>query len=216
MRTGRTLAALAIAAGASAASVPSTGATDPAGGVAAVYHQLTARTLGDSRALEVEDPVFAGEELRTGADGRARIALADGAMLTLGEGAVVRVDRMVFDPSAGSGAGSGDAAFSILHGAFRMVSGELGAKGAVTLETPIATIGIRGTDFWGYQDGGALSVVLLDDGRVEIETAGGRITLDAPNEGVVITDAAAPLPADPVIWDAARIAQAVQTVAFPQ
>lgn len=212
MTDRKLLAALAVATALLAGGAASAGAEDPAGGVAAVYHQLTARTLSDSRALEVEDSVFPGEELRTGADGRARVALVDGAMLTLGEGAVVRVDRMIFDPSGSAG----EAAFSVLHGAFRMVSGELGARGAVTLETPIATIGIRGTDFWGYQEGGALSVVLLDDGRVEIETAGGRITLDAPNEGIVITDAAAPLPAEPLIWDQARIARSVETVAFPQ
>ncbi|MEQ8602699.1 MAG: FecR family protein [Marivibrio sp.] len=209
------LIGLAAGLGPAGALAPAKGAeanAEAAGGVEAVYRQLVARTLTERRDLSVEDPVYEGEELRTGRDGRARIAMADGALLTLGDEAVLRIDRLVFNPDGGNGAG----AFTVLHGAFRMTSGALGANGAVQVDTPIATIGIRGTDFWGYQDGGALSVVLLDDGRVEIETPGGRIVLDEPRDGIVITDPAAPLPAEPLVWDEDRIARAVETIAFPE
>ncbi|MCR9221514.1 MAG: FecR family protein [Alphaproteobacteria bacterium] len=183
-----------------------------AGAARRVHRALTAETLTARRSVSAAEPVFAREILKTGADGRAVIELDDGAVLTLGEDAVVAIDRMVWDPSARDGL----AALTVLHGAFRMVSGELGAKGRVRVETPIATIGVRGTDFWGYQEGGSLSVVLLDDGRVEIETAGGRIVLDEPRDGVTITDPAAPLPATPQRWGERRIAAAVETIAFPQ
>lgn len=183
-----------------------------AGDAAKVYRTLTAETLTARRSVAAAEPVFAREILKTGADGRALVELDDGAVLTLGEDAVVAIDRMVWDPTARDGV----AALTVLHGAFRMVSGELGAKGRVRVETPIATIGVRGTDFWGYQEGGSLSVVLLDDGRVEIETAGGRIVLDEPRDGVTITDPTAPLPGTPQRWGERRIAAAVETVAFPQ
>jgi hypothetical protein len=184
----------------------------PAGDVERLHRLLSAETLTDRRELALKDPVYAGERLRTGPEGRAVVQLADGATLTLGEAAVVSLDSLIYDPASGTGSGR----IAVLHGAFRMVSGALGKTGAITLETPIATIGIRGTDFWGYQEGSSLSVVLLDDGRVDIRTAGGQITLDAPRDGIVITDPNAQLPAEPQSWEQERIDRAFETVAFPE
>lgn len=183
------------------------------GSVERLHPSVSAETLTARRDLALADPVHAGERLRTTADGRAAVRLADGALLTLGEAAVITLDSLIYDPDAADGDGAGT--ITVLHGAFRMVSGTLGKQGRFRVETPVATIGIRGTDFWAYQDGGALSVVLLDDGRVEIETAGGSITLDAPRDGIVITDANAPLPDAPARWSQDRIDRNVVTVAFP-
>ncbi|MBP5856353.1 FecR domain-containing protein [Marivibrio halodurans] len=193
-------------------ALPRAAAEDTAiGTVARLHPAVRAETLTERRDLEAEAPVHAGERLRTDPSGRASIRLDDGSVLTLGEAAVVSLDSLIYDPDTGVGA----ATLTVMHGAFRMVSGALGKQGSMRVETPIATIGIRGTDFWGYQDGRALSVVLLDDGLVSIETAGGSIALDEPGDGIVITDPEAPMPDTPARWDANRIARNIVTVAFP-
>ncbi len=206
--------AVAVLAAAVLAAAPARADSDPdaAGEVARLHGSLAAEAASGERALTETDPVFSGETLRTGPGARARIAMRDGGVLTLGAEAAVALTRMVFDRAEDGG----EAVFSALEGVFRMTSGSLGSAGAVTVTTPVATIGIRGTDFWVDQDGRTLSVVLLDDGHVEVTTEGGTVVLDSPREGIDITDPAAPMPDSPNRWSRMRVQRALEAVAWPE
>ena len=59
--------------------------------------------------------------------------------------------EMIYDPSAQQG----QAAISLLQGAFTFVSGQIAKTGvdAMVIETPTATIGIRGTAGGGRRQG---------------------------------------------------------------
>lgn len=99
-------------------------------------------TTQDVRAgarLRVDDRVVAAP------GSTAAIVFKDGTMLTLGGGADVRVRDYVFEPNAGR------YAFSLYldKGSAIYESGKIGklAPEAVKVETPKATVGVRGTRF---------------------------------------------------------------------
>ena len=83
----------------------------------------------------------------------------------------------------------------------------------MTVRTPVATIGIRGTTFWGGQEPDLLGVVMLEGTAVTVTTAGGTVELTEPNSGTNVTDPAiAPTP--PGTWAPERLAAARRSVSF--
>jgi hypothetical protein len=100
-------------------------------------------------------------------------------------------------------------------GAFRFISGQVSklASSDVSVATPSATIGIRGTEFWGGPiDGQSLGVFLID-GAVRVSNAAGEQNLSLPGQGTnIATPGAAPGPV--TIWPPDKVSRAVATVTF--
>src|SRR5690606_23354021 len=131
-------------------------------------------------------PVFTNQRVSTGDGARLELTFDDGSALTLGADAQLVLDRFVYDPVAGKGTLKAS-----VRGAFRFVSGGISKQpeAQVAVAAPVATIGIRGTEFWaGPIDGQALGVLLVE-GAVAVTNAAGEELLDAPGEG---TNIAAP------------------------
>ncbi len=83
----------------------------------------------------------------------------------------------------------------------------------VSLTTPVANVGIRGTDFFaGPIDNQALGVLLLE-GSVSVSNAAGQRLLSRPGQG---TNIAAPgaAPGPVTIWPQAKVDRALAAVAF--
>lgn len=117
--------------------------------------------LGAARdEMEHEDPAYMQEKVETGDDSALLIVFADGSKLTLGEKSECTIDEFVYDPSAKTG----NQAITLTKGAFRYASGAL-PKENVKIETPPATLGIRGTE---------LVIEITPDGDVEASTESGR------------------------------------------
>lgn len=93
------------------------------------------------------DAVVVDEYLETVEKGAMIVRFRDDTELTLGENARVLVDRFVFDPRTSDG----EQLVSITRGAFRFVSGRMRKEG-ITIETPVSTIGVRGTTVVGDHD----------------------------------------------------------------
>ncbi|MEJ0012761.1 MAG: FecR domain-containing protein [Bauldia sp.] len=141
---------------------------------------------GARQTLAAGNPVYLGEAIATGADGRLAVTLADGTALTVGENANLTVDTFVYNPA---GANSLHAAVA---GAFRFVFGHLneGAVRTASVTTPAATIGVRGTDFWGGPiDGG--NGFLLIDGAIDVTVNGTSVAIDNAGTGVTFSSGAA-------------------------
>jgi hypothetical protein len=86
------------------------------------------------------DPVAFRELLETLNDSAALVRFIDGSDLTVGAESKVLVDQFVFDP----GSGSGNALISITSGALRFATGAM-PKGKTVIDTPTATLTLRGT-----------------------------------------------------------------------
>jgi hypothetical protein len=87
------------------------------------------------------------DRLRTGSDSRLQVTFRDNSVLTLGEKANVVVDRYVFDPEKSKG----EILLKATQGAFRFAGGRLKQMSdrKITVNTPVAALAVRGTEFWG-------------------------------------------------------------------
>jgi len=148
------------------------------------------------------------DELRTGVDGRLKITSRDDTVLTLGEKASVIIDRYVCDPdqmSARPCTRPPRAPFASPQAASRGLK-----QNKIAVSTPVADIGVRGTEFWG----GLLDKygVLVLEGEITVSNQAGSVTLFGSGG----TDIPSPLdPPGPVkAWSAQKIARAVATVAL--
>jgi len=175
-----------------------------------VENQAQVISASGATTAIVGTPVHMRDELRTGADARLRIIFRDDTVLTLGEQASVVIDRYVFDPDQGIG----ETVLQATKGAFRFATGRIKelSDRKIAVSTPVADIGIRGTEFWGGPLGAKYGVLLLD-GEVIVSNQAGRVTLSASGQG---TDIPSPLdPPGPVkVWSAEKVARAVATVAL--
>jgi hypothetical protein len=78
--------------------------------------------------------------------------------------------------------------------------------------TPFATIGIRGTNFWGGPINGRFGVVLLE-GRITVTQGGVTAVLEKVDDGVDLEPGRAP-PGQVKTWAQPKIDRAIATVTF--
>ncbi|MGE4299707.1 MAG: FecR domain-containing protein [Desulfovibrionaceae bacterium] len=197
---------LAVAAGDAASSQA------PVASVTRIQGAVRASLDGAVRTLAMGDALRLGETVLTGPQARLEVVFPDGSALTLGEETEFVVDAYLYDPDAGRGG----ALFALATGAFRVVTGRMTAMRGASLEvrTPRASIGIRGTDFWGgYLSPDVLEVLLLSGDWLEVRNRVGVTILDEPGEGVSVPSPdQAPGPV--MHWPEAKMRRAVDTVAF--
>lgn len=113
----------------------------PSGAVIAVIQQSQADGQGGKRVLEVEAPVFSGDKIITGPIGEAQIKFRDNTKLVVGPNSMMTIDAFVFSENGNAK----KFAINVTRGAFRFITGR-GPKSAYSINTPTATIGVRGTE----------------------------------------------------------------------
>ena len=157
---------------------------------AATGEAFAIRADGTQVALEVGSPIYMGDVLQTPSDGAIAVLFADGTRFSLSEDARMVVDQLIYDP----GSDSNVASFSLVQGLFVLVSGDVVKTGDMTVETPVATIGIRGTSaaIQAAAEGLQNLVTLLQDpgggvGLVEVATAVGTVILSEIGATTTVT-----------------------------
>lgn len=152
-------------------------------GETTVVRNEVARIKGTARnAVAPGDQVFRDEAIQTGADSLAKIVFLDQTNLSIGPNARVALNQYVYSEQRPAG----KVALNLLRGTYRFVTGDLD-KRAYQINTPVATIGVRGTEF-DVATTGARTVVTLIGGEVRVCTRSGRcLVLDQPGQVVVVT-----------------------------
>jgi hypothetical protein len=107
----------------------------------ALVVQANAAAGGGPGQAKVGDPVYLGDVVQTGADGRVGITFTDGAAFNLSSNARMVLNEFVYDPNGKSNS----TLFSLTKGTFTFVAGKVAKTGDMKIDTPIATMGIRGT-----------------------------------------------------------------------
>jgi len=181
---------------------------DPAGKVTRIQGAGMAMQNALPRPLKVGDTVLVGDVLSTGKAARLEVTMVDGTVLTLGEKAVLVVSEYVMDAAP-------NAALRLLQGAFSAATGKITqtADASFLVNTEVATIGVRGTTFWGGILDDKFEVAMLDGKGVYVETRAGRVELTNAGEGTAIESADA-APSAPKVWGEDKTARAVATVTF--
>ena len=184
-------------------------AQEAIGTVSRIQGEASGTRGGATRALGLNASVILNESVSTGAAARLEVTFKDNTRVTLGENAKLTLDRYAFNP-----AGRRTIRFKVI-GAFRFVSGKLSklARSDVSVTTPVAAIGVRGTEFWaGPIDDQALGVFLVE-GAVRVSNAAGAQILNRPGQGTNIArPGAAPGPV--TFWPQDKVNRATATVTF--
>jgi hypothetical protein len=135
-------------------------------------------------------PIYQGDMVETPKGGKVGILFVDNTTFALGEGGQMRMDELVYNPVSKVGS----LGLSMLKGAFVMVTGEIAPSStdAMTIRTPVGTIGIRGTKIAGdlnNTDGLVLSLLPDPVGRpaaVVVSNAAGTQFITEANTGLQI------------------------------
>ena len=122
---------------------------------------------GAQRTINKGAELGSGESIVTGDGGRAQLRFTDGGMVSLQPGSEFKVDNYHF---SGKEDGEEKGFFSLLKGGLRTITGLVGRnnKNAYKVNTSVATIGIRGTEFTiAYTGTNSLSVS-TGEGMIEV------------------------------------------------
>jgi len=185
--------------------------TDVIGQVSKIQKAVYAMQDALPRKLEMGSDVLLGDVISTGRGARIEIILSDGAEVTLGERTHFVVQEFL------AGADENNAVMRLLEGAFKVTSGKMMqvADASFVVETNTATIGIRGTTFWGGSLDGEFEVALLDGKGIYVETKAGRVELSDVGQGTKVSGATQS-PSKPVTWPQKKVNRAIATVTFEQ
>lgn len=104
------------------------------------------------------DPVFLHDTLETDGSTQAQIVFTDNTLMTFRPNTNFQIDAYKYDPKAPKGQSAGTYIMNLLEGGFRTITGLIAKSNPedYKINTPVATIGVRGTDY----------TVVLKDGQL--------------------------------------------------
>ena len=161
---------------------------------------------------ELKSPVEMDDTITT-ANAKAGITFEDQTQVHITEQSKLMIDNFVYDPNKGAG----KLAVKIALGTVKYTSGQIAKNDPqqVKVETPTATIGVRGTDFTSTVDETGRSTVILlpscpsgfkdiekdcKTGQIVVSTMAGEVWLTKPFQATVV-DLPNKLPTKPAILD---------------
>lgn len=149
-------------------------------------------------AVEMNDTVVT-------AKAKARLEFVDKTTVNITEQSKITIDEFVYDPKAGSG----KLAMKMVQGTARYASGQIAKNSPqnVNVQTPTATVAVRGTDFSMTVDELGRSLVMLlpscDNkgcvtGAILVSNDAGSVLMDVAYQTTIVTSLTTP-PSNPVI-----------------
>ena len=146
----------------------------PVGAVKEITGEVTITRLdGTSHTAEMGSPIYQGDIVETAQDAAVNITFIDETDFAISGDSRLSIDEYIFDPD--SNEGSSD--FSVLKGLFVYTSGLISEEDPddVNIDTPMGSIGIRGTIIAGNVDNGEITVV---EGAIVLrDFSGNEVTL---------------------------------------
>jgi hypothetical protein len=115
------------------------------GQIKVVRGQVSVDRNGQSLPGQVGMLLESADIVKTGADGSVGITMRDNSLLSAGPNSILSLDQFEFDPTTNQG--RFDA--RLQRGTLAVVSGRIAKKTpqAMTVRTPSAVLGVRGTEF---------------------------------------------------------------------
>ncbi len=137
---------------------------------------------GVSIILNQGDNVDKGDVLQSGADSTLGVTFVDGTVFGLSSNARMVVNELVYDPNGSNNS----SLLSLVQGTISFVAGETAKHGDMKVDTPVATMGIRGTavlvqidfDFPGGTPDAKFQVLVEPDGHTGSYILYDKTTLD--------------------------------------
>jgi hypothetical protein len=156
-----------------AQSVPASSGAKVIGRIEKVSGSSTATRNGAAVVLNTGDLVYENDAVQTSSDGSLGISFLDGTAFSLSANARMVLNRMVYDGagsphglvSLASNSGQNSSLMTLVQGKISFVAGQIAKTGDMKVNTPVGTIGIRGTAV-----------------HVDMESSGGVVTLSLMRE----------------------------------
>ena len=153
--------------------------------------EITRVNSSEALTAKLDSDIFSFDDVRTG-NGRLAIEFLDDSVVKLTEHSKLIIDEYIFDPDPSKSKMS----LQMASGTARFISGAFGKinKENITINTPTATIGIRGTDFTTTVDELGRSLVILlpnkdgsSSGEITVTTASGVEVLNEPFQATMVS-----------------------------
>ena len=137
----RSLVALAVA---STVGLAASARAD-VGQIKVAQGSVTVDRKGQALPGQVGLLLEADDVLKTGADGSVGITMRDNSLLSAGPNSILSLERFEFDPTTSQGRFDAQ----LRRGTLAVISGRIAKKSpqAMTVRTPSAVLGVRGTEF---------------------------------------------------------------------
>ena len=165
------------------------------------------RKEGDEFSAEIDLDIFSYDTVKTG-KGKTAIEFVDETRVDVTQHSKLIIDEFVYDPNTQTGALSLKASL----GTIRYASGQIAknSKQNVRIQTPTATIGVRGTDFtMTIDETGSSTIILLPScdtngncyvGEIDVTSDAGQVILNQAFQATVV-DTPSSNPMKPVTLD---------------
>lgn len=164
----------------------------PVGEVSEVTGNATVtRADGSEETITNGTKIYEHDIVETDAKGAVNIKFADESTFAVSQNARMAIDDFSFNAADQSGS----TGISILRGVFMFTSGLIGRENpdAVHLETPVGSIGIRGTIIGGEISDGGKSQISVLEGAIVVRNGAGEQILSNQFETVQLTSFNAPI-----------------------
>jgi hypothetical protein len=157
-------------------------------GQSSILRQKASLPSSKGTKVEMLDVISTGK-------GKTSITFQDNTKVNVTENSKLVIDDFVYDPKS---KGTGKLAMKVALGTVRYASGSVAHENPnnVKINTPTATIAVRGTDFvMSVDEIGRSTIVLMPqcdslgickDGLIDVTTAGGTVTLNKPYQATVV------------------------------
>jgi hypothetical protein len=177
------------------------------GSVLAVRGAVSVDSGNGAQPLAPNAPVRVSDTIVSGA-GKAKIALNDGAIISIGENSKVRLADYEIS------AGNVNANVNVIAGALRLIVDKVSPGGRFEVQTETAIAAVRGTD-WVVDVTPDQTAVAVVSGVVAVSSRGdtqGTVVVEGRGQGTDVRRGRAPT--GPAMWSAARFANTLGRATF--
>lgn len=200
-------------------------AAQKAGNVKVIKGDVTATLENETRNLSKGDAIFSNDKITTEKGAIIELAFVDDSKFLLGPDSQMSIDKFNYKKNSTSNSFSS----RLLKGSFRFVTGLIARyrPDSMAVNTPVATIGIRGTTV-AVEATETSATIILDKEEdsnkktaIEVSNEFGSVFIDEQGYGTEIPDAQSP-PSPPrrmrlqTVNNLMRSLQSVQRVNIPR
>ncbi len=132
---------------------------------------------GEVRALKRRSKVFSGDIIKTGPKGSLQLRFIDKALMTIKASTEMNIANYLMKKDGISV--KEEVLMKLVKGGFRTITGSIGKgdKSAYKVDTPAASIGIRGTNYEVQQESGGTFVMAVYSGGISVANEAGTMEL---------------------------------------
>ena len=155
---------------------------ESAGTVGSVNNDAKGAPPGaSSRGLTVGDGVVDNERIQTDATGTAHIMFNDRSALNVGRNSNVVINHFTYN----SNAGAGQQSMTLVRGALRFVGGQISHSSETKVDTPAASIGVRGGNATVMLESRGRTAIMVHNGIAIVTNALGSVTVPTGHQLIV-------------------------------